>query len=120
MLLLNCGFPQAKALPVEPNACPQKRGAPAADSLLEGLVGTGFGLESVLVRKGVSQGHTFAPEAVTSAPGEAQRRPKVPQSLVLGVPGRPFWRKFARVATLREPYYLPCFNDIRPPWGRPL
>ena len=84
------------------------------------MVGTGFGLESVLVRKGVSQGHTFAPEAVTSAPGEAQRRPKAPQSLVLGVPGRPFWRKFARVATLREPYYLLCFNDIRPPWGRQL
>ena len=95
-------------------------GAPAVDGAFWSLFGTGFGLESALVRKGVSQGQPLAPEAVTSAPGEAQRRPKAPQSLVLGVPGRPFWRKFARVATLREPYYLLCFNDIRPPWGRQL
>ena len=62
----------------------------AADFFLGALVRTIFGFEIVLVRKGVSQGHTFALEAVTSAPGAAKRRPKAPQSLVLGVSGRPF------------------------------
>ena len=92
----------------------------AADSSFGGPGSDFFGLELVLLRKGVSSGHTFAPEAVTSAPGNAQRWPKALQSLVLGVPGRPFWRKFASMATLREPYYLLCFNDIRPAWGRQL
>ena len=92
----------------------------AADSSLGALVRTVFGFEIVLVRKSVSQGHAFAPEAVTSAPGDAQRWPKAVQSLVLGVPGGPFWRKFASMARLREPYYLLCFNDIRPAWGRQL
>ena len=92
----------------------------AAGGLLGALVRTVFGFKTVLVRKDVSQGPTFAPEAVTSAPGETQRRPQVLQSLVLGVSGRPFWLQFASLATLREPYYLLCFNDIRPPWGRQL
>ena len=92
----------------------------AAGGLLGALVRTVFGFEIVLVRKGVSSGHPFAPEAVTSAPGETQRRPQALQSLVLGVSGRPFWLQFASLATLREPYYLLCFNDIRPPWGRQL
>ena len=75
----------------------------AADSLLGALVRTLCGFKIVLVRKGVSSGQTFAPEAVTSAPGEAQRRPKALQSLVLGVSGRPFWLQFASLATFREP-----------------
>ena len=97
-----------------------KWGALAADFFFGVLVRTLFGFDIVLVRKSVSQGHNFAPEAITSAPGDAQRWPKALQSLVLGVPGRPFWRKFASMATLREPYYLLCFNDIRPAWGRQL
>ena len=98
----------------------RKCAALAADFSFGGLGSDFFGLELVLLRKGVSSGHTFAPEAVTSSPGNAQRWPKALQSLVLGVPGRPFWRKFASMATLREPYYLLCFNDIRPAWGRQL
>ena len=93
MLLLNRGFPYAKTLPVVPTVrilCALEPRTPCRWLTFWGLVGTGFGLESVLVRKGASQGHALAPEAVTSAPGEAQRRPKAPQSLVLGVPGRPF------------------------------
>ena len=92
----------------------------AADFSFGGPGSDFFGLEILLLREGVSSGHTFAPEAVTSAPGNAQRWPKALQSLVLGVPGRPFWRKFASMATLREPYYLLCFSDIRPAWGRQL
>ena len=99
---------------------PWKCDAYAAASLFSGLVRTGFGLKIVLVRKGASQGHTFAPKAATNAPGKAHRRPKGSQSLVLGVSGRTFWRQFSSLATLREPYYLPCFNDIRPAWGRQL
>ena len=99
---------------------PGKCGALAADASLGALVRTVFGFEIVLVRKCVSSGHTFAPEAVTRAHRETQRRPKALQSLVLGVSGRPFWLQFASLATLREPYYLLCFRDIRPPWGRQL
>ena len=79
-----------------------------------------FGLELELLRKGVSSEHAFALEAVTSAPGNAQRWPKALQSLVLGVPGRTFWRKFASLTTLREPYYVSGFDDIRPARGRQL
>ena len=92
----------------------------AADGPLGALVRTVFGVDITLVRKGVSSGQMFAPEAVTSAPGETQRRPKALQSLVLGVSGRPFWLQFASLATLREPYYLIWSSDIRPPWGRQL
>ena len=77
MLLLNCGFPQAKTLPAELNVHiplpPGKWGALAADSSFGGPGSDFFGLEIVLLRKGVSSGHTFALEAVTSAPGNAQR-----------------------------------------------
>ena len=97
-----------------------KWGALAADFFWGGPGLDFFGLELALLRKGVSSGHTFALEAVTSAPGNAQRWPKALQSLVLGASGRPFWGKFASMATLREPYYLLCFNDIRPAWGRQL
>ena len=96
---------------------PGKRGALAADASLGALVRTVFGFEIVLVLVLVSQGPTFGPEAVTSAPGETQRRPKAIQSLVLGFSGRPFWLQFASLAASREPYYLLRFNDIRPPWG---
>ena len=66
---------------------PGKCAPQAAGGLLGALVRTVFGIKTVLVRKDVSQGPTFAPEAVTRAQRETQRRPKALQSLVLGVSG---------------------------------
>ena len=43
-----------------------------------------------------------------------------PRSSLSGDLGHPFGAKFAIVAPLREPYYLPQFNHIQRSWGRPV
>ena len=88
MLLLNYGFPYTKTLPAELNV---HISLPPGDAPRRPptLVRTLFGFEIVLVRTCVSSGHPFAPEAVTRAHRETQRRPKALQSLALGVCGRP-------------------------------
>ena len=91
------------------------RCAPAARARFGGGLGPLSGLEMHRCTRLRLVGARSRPKCSTIRPETAQSVQRDSKSSFLGLSGRPFWSKSARVLSLRKTYYLLCFQHIEPP-----
>ena len=115
--LLDCRFPSAK--PPDGQMCvpptPRTLCALPADVRFGGGLGLVSGLEMHRCTRLRLVGARSRPKCSTIRSETARNVQRDSKSSLLGLSGRPFWSKSARVLSLRKTYCLICFQHIEPP-----